>query len=96
MHYTHINSNLRLKESQQLDIGKPLVASSKMYKRKPTSIKKREDAHSMGAISKPPARQTGVTPCRPVTRKAECTTRVTTARSNEPEENDERKLDFTS
>ena len=96
MHYTHINSKLRLKESQELDIGKPLVASCKLYKAKSTSIKKRQDTHSMGAISKPPAHQTRVPSCRPVTRKAECATRVTTARSNEPEENDESELDFTS
>ncbi|XP_011605145.1 mucosa-associated lymphoid tissue lymphoma translocation protein 1 [Takifugu rubripes] len=37
LHYTHMTSNQRQTESQQVDIGRPLVASCKLYKRSPLS-----------------------------------------------------------
>lgn len=94
LHYTHMDSNLRLKETQQLDIGKPLVASCKLSKRKHAGMIKRREgtpAQSMGNVSnsKQPMRQTHG---GPFTRKAECATKITAARSNEPEENDENEL----
>ncbi|KAM4618498.1 mucosa-associated lymphoid tissue lymphoma translocation protein 1 [Polymixia lowei] len=100
VHYTHMDSKLRLKESQQVDIGKPLVASCKLYKRNHTGTAKKQEgtpAKSMCNVSsgKPP-RQTLEGPRRPFTRKAECTTKGTAVRSNEPEENDESDLqEFT-
>lgn len=87
LHYTHTDSKLRLKESKQLDIGKPLVASFKLYRRMQAE---RPEGQSLSHIpySRQPQRPTVGRPC---TRKAECAAaKVTTTRSNEPEENDER------
>lgn len=101
LHYTHTNRKLRQTESQQVDIGKPLVASCKLYKRTySTRAKKQNDASakSMGKVScnKLLLHQTLAGPCRPFTRKAECAAKVAVKRSNEPEENDENELqDFT-
>lgn len=101
LHYTHIDSKLRQTESQQVDIGKPLVASCKLHSRNhATAAKKQEGApaQSMGNITscKPQVHQTPAGPCRPCTRKADCTANVAAPRSNEPEENDETELqDFT-
>ncbi|CAL8262046.1 unnamed protein product [Merluccius merluccius] len=94
LHYTHVDSKLRLKESQQKDIGRPLVAAWELYKK--------PQRHNGGAAaaahlpaparswdgvssSKAPIQQTFDGQCRPFTRKAE----VLDARSKEPEENDE-------
>ncbi|XP_040893737.1 mucosa-associated lymphoid tissue lymphoma translocation protein 1 [Toxotes jaculatrix] len=96
VHYTHTDSKLRQTESQHVDIGKPLVASCKLYRKgnHAATAKKHEDAsaRSMGNISssKPRLHQNLAGPCRPFTRKAECAAKVT--RSNEPEENDENEL----
>lgn len=102
LHYTHTDSKLRHTESQQLDIGKPLVASCKLYRRRShaTTDKKCEgaSAQTIGNISssRPLLHQTLAGPCRPFTRKAECAAKVPVTRSNEPEENDENELqDFT-
>ncbi|XP_042266543.1 mucosa-associated lymphoid tissue lymphoma translocation protein 1 [Thunnus maccoyii] len=100
LHYTHTENRLRLTESQQVDIGKPMVASCKLYKRNTATAYKQEgaSAQTMGNISssKPPLHQTLAGPCRPFTRKAECAAKVAVTRSNEPEENDENELqDFT-
>ncbi|XP_075945195.1 mucosa-associated lymphoid tissue lymphoma translocation protein 1 [Anarhichas minor] len=101
LHYTHMDSKLRQTESQQVDIGRPLVASCKLYTRNHgTTAKEREgsSAQSMGNMSssKPRLHQTPADPCRPFTRKAECAAEVAVSRSNEPEENDENELqDFT-
>ncbi|XP_071355496.1 mucosa-associated lymphoid tissue lymphoma translocation protein 1 [Trachinotus anak] len=102
LHYTHTDSKLRQTESQHVDIGKPLVASCKLYRRRnhAATDKKHEgaSAQSMGKISssKPLLHQTLAGPCRPFTRKAECAAKVAVTRSNEPEENDESELrDFT-
>ncbi|XP_070763684.1 mucosa-associated lymphoid tissue lymphoma translocation protein 1 [Enoplosus armatus] len=101
LHYTHMDSKLRQTESQQVDIGKPLVASCKLYRRNHATTAKKQDgasAQSMGNISssKPVLHQTPAGPCRPFTRKAECAAKVAVPRSNEPEENDESELqDFT-
>lgn len=97
LHYTHMDSKLRCTESQQVDIGKPLMASCKLYRRNhATAAKKQEgaSAKSMGNISrsKPLLHQTVAGPCRPFTRKAECAAKVAVTRSNEPEENDENEL----
>ncbi|XP_049928084.1 mucosa-associated lymphoid tissue lymphoma translocation protein 1 [Epinephelus moara] len=97
LHYTHTDSKLRQTESQQVDIGKPLVASCKLHRRNhATTAKKQEgaSAQSMGNIprSKPWLRQTQAGPCGPFTRKAECGPKVAVTRSNEPEENDENEL----
>ncbi|XP_056137699.1 mucosa-associated lymphoid tissue lymphoma translocation protein 1 homolog isoform X2 [Lampris incognitus] len=95
LHYTDMDSKLRLKESKQRDIGKPLVASCRGYKKNHVGTAKRQDvAQSLGDItnSKPPTRQNLGGHCRPFTRKAECAPKVKAACSNEPEENDEREL----
>nr|XP_020467026.1 mucosa-associated lymphoid tissue lymphoma translocation protein 1-like [Monopterus albus]XP_020467034.1 mucosa-associated lymphoid tissue lymphoma translocation protein 1-like [Monopterus albus] len=98
LHYTHTGSKLRQTESQQVDIGKPLVASCKLYRRMSHAAtdKKYEgaSAQSMRNISssKRLLHQTLAGPCRPFTRKAECAAKVAVARSNEPEENDENDL----
>ncbi|XP_044048024.1 mucosa-associated lymphoid tissue lymphoma translocation protein 1 isoform X4 [Siniperca chuatsi] len=101
LHYTHMDSKLRQTESQEVDIGKPLVASCKLYMRNHASTAKKQEgapAQSMGNIpsSKPLLHQTPAGPCRPFTRKAVCAAKVAVPRSNEPEENDENELpDFT-
>lgn len=101
LHYTHTDSKLRQTESQQVDIGRPLVASCKLYRKNRASTAKKQEgasAQSMGNISssKPLLPQTMAGPCRPFTRKAECAAKVAVTRSNEPEENDENELqDFT-
>ncbi|TMS05724.1 Mucosa-associated lymphoid tissue lymphoma translocation protein 1 [Larimichthys crocea] len=100
LHYTNMDSRLRQTESKQMDIGKPLVASCKLYKRN-HAAKKQEGAsgRSVGNISDGKAAQLHQTPGgprRPFTRKAECAVQPAAARSNEPEENDETELqDFT-
>ena len=98
LHYTHTDSKLRQTESQLVDIGKPLVASCKLYRRNHAATAKKQEgasAQSMGNIaSSKPLHQTGHR--RPFTRKAECAAKVAVTRSNEPEENDENELpDFT-
>ncbi|KAF3688832.1 Mucosa-associated lymphoid tissue lymphoma translocation protein 1 [Channa argus] len=101
LHYTHSDSRLRQTESQKLDIGKPLVASCKLYRRRNhASTDKKFDgvAQTMGNISSstPLLHQTLAGPCRPFTRKAECAAKLAVPRSNEPEENDENEQqDFT-
>ncbi|XP_047453402.1 mucosa-associated lymphoid tissue lymphoma translocation protein 1 [Mugil cephalus] len=97
LHYTHTDSKLRLTESQQVDIGTPLVASCKLYRRNRAVKDKKEEgacAQSMGKISrsKPLLQQAVAGPCRPFTRKAVCAAKTATTRSNEPEENDETEL----
>ncbi|XP_037538821.1 mucosa-associated lymphoid tissue lymphoma translocation protein 1 [Nematolebias whitei] len=93
LHYTHTDNNLRHTESQHMDIGKPLVASCKLYKR--TQTTKRQDStsvQSMGNISSS-ASQRHQTPARPChTRKAFYDAKTASVRSNEPEENDENEL----
>lgn len=93
LHYTHTDSNLRHTENQHVDIGKPLVASCKLYKG--TQSNKRQDstsAQSMGNMSSS-ASQRHQTPARPChTRKAVYDVKTATVRSNEPEENDENEL----
>lgn len=101
LHYTHTGSKLRLQESKQLDIGKPLVASCDQYRGQQALVTQRQEgapSQSMGHVShsKQSPRQTLGQPGRPFTRKAECAAKVPTARSNEPEENDETEpQDFT-
>ncbi|XP_073328126.1 mucosa-associated lymphoid tissue lymphoma translocation protein 1 [Pagrus major] len=97
LHYTHKDSKLRQTESQQVDIGEPLVASWKLYRRNQTTATKKQEgacAQSMGNISssKPPLHHSQAGPCRPFTRKAVCAAKVAVTRSNEPEENDETEL----
>ncbi|XP_068459373.1 mucosa-associated lymphoid tissue lymphoma translocation protein 1 [Clinocottus analis] len=97
LHYSHMDSKLRQTESQQVDIGTPLVASCKLYTRNhATTAKKQEraSAQSMGNIKSSNLQlcHTLAGPCRPFTRKAECADKVTVTRSNEPEENDENEL----
>lgn len=96
LHYTQMDSKLRQTESQQVDIGKPLVASCKLHMRNQAPAAKKQEgasAQSMGNVSssKP---QTPAGPRRPFTRKAECAPpKVAVAtRSNQPEENDENEL----
>ncbi|CAB1323190.1 unnamed protein product [Coregonus sp. 'balchen'] len=101
LHYTQTGRKLRLQESKQLDIGKPLVASCDLYRGQQALVAQRQEGapvQSMGHVShrKQPPRQTLGQPGRPFTRKAECAAKVPTARSNEPEENDESEpQDFT-
>uniref|UniRef100_A0A3Q3J4G4 MALT paracaspase 3 n=1 Tax=Monopterus albus TaxID=43700 RepID=A0A3Q3J4G4_MONAL len=70
LHYTHTGSKLRQTESQQVDIGKPLVASCKLYRRMSHAAtdKKYEgaSAQSMRNISssKRLLHQTLAGPCR--------------------------------
>lgn len=98
LHYTDMDSKLRQTESQQVDIGKPLVASCKLHRRNHTTPAKKKEgasAQSLGNItsSKPRLHQTQA---GPFTRKAECAAKVAVTRGNEPEENDENELqDFT-
>ncbi|KAL0968293.1 hypothetical protein UPYG_G00264910 [Umbra pygmaea] len=99
LHYTHMDSNLRLQESQQIDIGKPLVASCDLYRGQQASMAPLQEAdlQSPGIwnIKQPPHQNLG-RQGRPFTRKADCAAKVPTARNNEPEENDETELhDFT-
>ncbi|XP_040024941.2 mucosa-associated lymphoid tissue lymphoma translocation protein 1-like [Gasterosteus aculeatus] len=99
LHYTNMETRQRQTDSQQVDIGRPLVASCKLYTRShATTAKKQEvaSAQSLGTVasSKPKLRQTPAGPCRPFTRKAECAAKVAVTRSNEPEENDENELQF--
>ncbi|XP_077373064.1 mucosa-associated lymphoid tissue lymphoma translocation protein 1 [Festucalex cinctus] len=100
LHYTHKESRQRLTESQQVDIGKPLVASCKLNETiQNTSQRKQVQQTSMGNIShdRKPLKQTQAGPCQPFTRKAECGAQAPPFRCNEPEENDENELqDFTS
>ncbi|KAM6960896.1 mucosa-associated lymphoid tissue lymphoma translocation protein 1 [Aplochiton taeniatus] len=99
LHYTHKDSKLRLRESHQLDIGKPLVASCKLYKRKHAETIRRTEsvpAQSLINVSNHKQPLQDQTLARPFTRKAVCTTKVTVSRTNQPEENDENELqDFT-
>ncbi|KAM4573054.1 mucosa-associated lymphoid tissue lymphoma translocation protein 1 [Odontesthes bonariensis] len=97
LQYTHTDSKLRHTESQQVDIGKPLVASCKLYKGKHAAIDRGKEcasAQSMGNIfnGKSQLHQSLAGPRRPYTRKAVCTAKTATTRSNEPEENDESEL----
>ncbi len=101
LHYTRTDSKLRQTESLKVDIGKPLVASCKLYGRNHVATTKKQEgasAKSFGDISsgKPKLHPTLAGPCRPFTRKAECAAKVAVTRSNEPEENDENEVqDFT-
>ncbi|XP_029379066.1 mucosa-associated lymphoid tissue lymphoma translocation protein 1 [Echeneis naucrates] len=98
LHYTHTDSKLRLTESQQMDVGKPLVASCKLYRRSNPAPKDKKhegaSAQSMGIISSTRAlrHQTVAGQGRPFTRKAECAAKGAVTRGNEPEENDENEL----
>uniref|UniRef100_A0A3Q4AW11 Uncharacterized protein n=1 Tax=Mola mola TaxID=94237 RepID=A0A3Q4AW11_MOLML len=54
LHYTHMTSKLRQTESQQVDIGKPLVASCKLYKKNHSMTGKKQEGasgQSMGNLS---------------------------------------------
>lgn len=98
LHYTHTDSKGRHTESQQLEIGKPLVASCERHRKRnqAATCDKGEgaSAQTMGSLSRsrPVLDQTLAGPCRPFTRKAECAAKVAVSRSNEPEENDENEL----
>ncbi|KAM4553486.1 mucosa-associated lymphoid tissue lymphoma translocation protein 1 [Fundulus diaphanus] len=97
LHYTHKDSNLRHTESQQVDIGKPLVASCKLNRENRAGKDRKTDGakvQSMSQISrsKSPQHQALAAPHRHFTRKAECAAKTATTRSNEPEENDENEL----
>ncbi|CAG5958025.1 unnamed protein product [Menidia menidia] len=96
LHYTCTDSMQRHTESQKMDIGKPLVASCKLYKGTPAAKDKRKEcvaAQSMGNIlnGKSQLHQPLSDPRRPYTRKAVCTAKTVTTR-NEPEENDENEV----
>lgn len=96
LHYTHKDSNLRQTESQQVDIGKPLVASCKLYRENRAAKDKKTEgatAQSMDNISHSKSKhKTLAAPHRHFTRKAECAAKTATTWSNEPEENDENEL----
>ncbi|XP_037306671.2 mucosa-associated lymphoid tissue lymphoma translocation protein 1 [Pungitius pungitius] len=97
LHYTKMESKQRQTESQKVDIGRPLVASCKLYMRNHATTAKNQDvasAQSTGSVasSKPKVHQTPTGPRLPFTRKAECVAKVAVTRSNEPEENDENEL----
>lgn len=96
LHYTHKSSKLRLTESQEVNIGMPLVSSCRLYRRNVAADRRQEDicAQSMNHISNSKQRlhRTLAGKCRPFTRKAECAAKVGITRSNEPEENDESEL----
>ncbi|XP_054633673.1 mucosa-associated lymphoid tissue lymphoma translocation protein 1 isoform X1 [Dunckerocampus dactyliophorus] len=97
LHYTHMDSRMRLTESQQVDLGEPLVASCKLYKTIQTTSPKKPEAASAQSMSniassKDLVDHTRAGPCRPFTRKAECGAKVAVLRCNEPEENDENEL----
>lgn len=103
LHYTHTDSNLRRTESQEVDTGRPLVASCRFYQRiTPTNTagagatgvdgrRQGTGAQSLGQV--PSSKQTVAGTCRPFTRKAECAAGLPVRRArNEPEENDEDQL----
>uniref|UniRef100_A0A3Q2SQV8 Mucosa-associated lymphoid tissue lymphoma translocation protein 1 n=1 Tax=Fundulus heteroclitus TaxID=8078 RepID=A0A3Q2SQV8_FUNHE len=97
LHYTHKDSNLRHTESLQVDIGKPLVASCKLYRENRAGKDRKTDGAKVQCMSqisrsKSPQHQALAAPHRHFTRKAECAAKTATARSNEPEENDETEL----
>ncbi|XP_068168998.1 mucosa-associated lymphoid tissue lymphoma translocation protein 1 [Antennarius striatus] len=94
LHYTNVDSNRRQTESQQVDIGEPLVASCKLCRRTQAAKKREGSAQTMENIlnHRPLQHQPTAGPRRPFTRKAECTAKNAAARSNEPEENDENEL----
>lgn len=96
LHYTHVTSHRRQTETQQVDIGKPLAASCKLYKKKQSSTKRQDpSAQTVGNVSfksKLLLHQAVDGPRRPFTRKAEVAAKVAFKRSNEPEENDENEL----
>lgn len=97
LHYTHTDSKLRQTESKHMDIGKPLVASCELNRKRnhaaTNTTHEGASARSMGNIasSKPLLPQTQAGSCRPFTRMAVCATKAA-VRSNEPEENDENEL----
>ncbi|XP_061679544.1 mucosa-associated lymphoid tissue lymphoma translocation protein 1 [Syngnathoides biaculeatus] len=101
LHYTDAQSRRRLTESQRVDIGKPLVASCKLYNAIQSTSRTKPNAASARSAAdiprcKQPLRQTLARPGQPFTRKAECA-HTKAARCNEPEENDETELqDFRS
>lgn len=93
LHYTHVESRLRFTESKQVDVGKPLVASCKLYEAIQTTPPRKPDAasaHNIGRILHP--KKTPAGPHQPFTRKAECGAQVAPFACNEPEENDENEL----
>ncbi|XP_023143566.2 mucosa-associated lymphoid tissue lymphoma translocation protein 1 [Amphiprion ocellaris] len=97
LHYTHRDSKLRQTESKHLDIGKPLVASCKLYRRNHAATGRKKEgasAQSMGNISsgKPLLPQTLPGSRRPFTRQALCAAKFAVTPSKEPEENDETEL----
>ncbi|XP_077566576.1 mucosa-associated lymphoid tissue lymphoma translocation protein 1 [Stigmatopora nigra] len=97
LHYTHMDSGQRRTESQQVDIGKPLVASCQLYETtQTTSLRKQDLACASLSVAKishaeKSHNQTQPGQCRPFTRKAECGVQKD-LKSNEPEENDENEL----
>lgn len=86
LHYTDSGSGLRHFESQQLNVGKPLVASCGLGNKAAPSSNYRAQAHSANIPHTKPHAPTG--PVRPSTRKAECVAQTTMGR-NLPEEYDE-------
>ncbi|XP_030622573.1 mucosa-associated lymphoid tissue lymphoma translocation protein 1 [Chanos chanos] len=104
LHYTHKDTRLRVVESKELDIGKPLVASCKFGQRKKQvdGIRwpRHQTADQISHYKQQPFQQPHGQPCRPSTRKAdnvwESVPKAASVSSNEPEENDENEsLDFT-
>lgn len=88
LHYTHTSSKLRKTESQNVNIGKPLVASCKLSERNFSVTAKKHACRSVKSTGETPCnkpKETLAGPCPPFTRKAVCEVQ----RSNEPEENDE-------
>lgn len=93
LHYTHTDSKLRQTESQEVDTGKPLVASCRFYQRKAAADERHNGASAQSTGHVPSSKQTVAGHCRPFTRKAECAALPPVRRGkNEPEENDEDQL----
>lgn len=90
LHYTDSQSSERRSESQQLDVGKPLVASSGLRNKAAPSQKHSTQAHSVDVFHHRPHKALAGT-VRPSTRKAECVVQ-TTVRRNTPEECDENDM----
>uniref|UniRef100_A0A3P8W5W7 Mucosa-associated lymphoid tissue lymphoma translocation protein 1-like n=1 Tax=Cynoglossus semilaevis TaxID=244447 RepID=A0A3P8W5W7_CYNSE len=65
LHYTHTDSKLRQTESQEVDTGKPLVASCRFYQRKAAADERHNGASAQSTGHVPSSKQTVAGHCRP-------------------------------
>ncbi|KAG9352178.1 hypothetical protein JZ751_020591 [Albula glossodonta] len=96
LHYTDADSKLRKTESRQQDVGRPLMAHCELHSKQPadaTVVRAGGADIPFLSMNKPATHRQQDRPFRHSTRKAEtawdCPARHTSAKNNEPEENDE-------